>query len=96
MSVLVQLEARARPESVTEMSDALAKLLPQTRAYDGCIDIHAYLNEDGQTFVFVGHWASKAHYERYFAWREETGVLAQLLSYLAEPPGIRYFDRLSL
>ena len=92
MSILVQLEAKAKPESVSEMSAALAQLFPETRAYDGCIDITAYLNDDGHTFVFVEHWKTKEQYEKYLAWREETGVLATLGSFLQEPPSIRYFE----
>ena len=94
MSILVQLEAKAKPECVVEMSDTLASLFPETRAYDGCIDITAYLNDDGHTFVFVGHWETKEKYEKYLAWREETGVLAKLASLLQAPPSIRYFDAL--
>ena len=72
MSILVQLEANAKPECVSEMSGALAGLFPETRAYDGCVDITAYLNDDGHTFVFVEHWETKEQYEKYLAWREET------------------------
>lgn len=75
MSILVQLEANAKPECVAEMSAALANFFPETRVYDGCIDITAYLNDDGHTFVFVEHWETKEHYGKYFAWREETAAL---------------------
>ncbi len=92
MSILVQLEANAKPECVSKMSGALAGLFPETRAYDGCIDITAYLNEDGHTFIFVEHWETKEQYGKYLAWREETGVLATLGSFLQEPPTIRYFE----
>ena len=92
MSVLVLLEAKAKRENVSELSGALAELFPGTRAYDGCIDIMAYLNDDGQTFVFVENWESKAQYEKYLAWRTETGVMAKLASLLEEPASIRYFD----
>ncbi|MFT5142840.1 MAG: quinol monooxygenase YgiN [Rhodothermales bacterium] len=92
MSVLVLLEAKAKRENVSELSGALAELFPVTRAYDGCIDITAYLNDDGQTFVFIENWKSKAQYEKYLAWRTETGVMAKLASLLEEPASIRYFD----
>jgi len=92
MSILVHLEAKAKPECVAELSEALAALFPETRAYDGCIDITAYLNDDGHTFIFVEHWETKVQYEKYLAWRVETGVIAKLVSLLQAPPSIRYFD----
>ena len=33
-----------------------------------------------------------AHYEKYLAWREETGILQQLSAALEGPPSIRFFD----
>jgi len=95
MSILVQLEAHAKPECVSELSGALVGLFPETRTYDGCIDIKAYLNDDGHTFIFIEHWETKEQYQNYLAWREETGVLAKLGSFLQEPPSIRYFDALN-
>ncbi|MBL4830751.1 MAG: antibiotic biosynthesis monooxygenase [Aliivibrio sp.] len=92
MGILVHLEANAKPECVSEMSESLATLFPETRVYDGCIDITAYLNDDGHTFIFTEHWETKEQYEKYLAWRQETGVLDKLVSLLQEPPTIRYFE----
>tara|TARA_R110000824_G_scaffold7892_7_gene35989 strand:+ start:12487 stop:12777 length:291 start_codon:yes stop_codon:yes gene_type:complete len=92
MSILVQLEVKAKPECVEEMSSFLADIFPDTRAYDGCIDIQAYLNEDGCTIVFVEHWLSREHYQKYLAWREASGSLAALGPFLQGPPEIRYFQ----
>ena len=92
MRTLVTLEAIAKPESLSELKDFLALHIPDTRTFDGCQDITAYLNEDGKTIVMVEHWDSKEHYEKYTAWRQETGVLAQLAAMLEGAPIIRYFD----
>ncbi|MEE2793130.1 MAG: hypothetical protein VX453_15965 [Acidobacteriota bacterium] len=56
------------------------------------LGINAVLNEDGRTFVFVEHWDSKAHYEKYLAWRTETGMLVQVVSLWEGEPTIRYFE----
>jgi len=92
MGVLVQLEANAKPDCVDVMTDMIRKRFPETRAFDGCNEITAYLNEDGHTFVFVEQWETKQQYEKYLSWREETGVLAQLGALLQEPPNIRFFN----
>ncbi len=92
MSTLVTLEVVAKAESVQELKDFFKRHLPDTRSYDGCQDITAYLNEDGRTIVAVEHWDSKEHYQKYLAWREETGVLADLAAMLDGEPTIRFFD----
>ena len=92
MSTLVILEAIAKAESVRELENFLQRHIPDTRNYDGCHDITAYLNEDGRTIVMVEHWDSKEHYQKYLAWREETGVLADLGVMLDGEPTIRFFD----
>ena len=89
---LVILEAVAKSECVDQVVQLLKANLPETRAYDGCQYITCFLNEDGKTFVFVEHWDSKAHYEKYLAWRAETGLLAELVSLFETEPSIRYFE----
>ena len=37
-------------------------------------------------------WDSVEHYEKYLAWRTETGVLAELSALLEGDPNIRYFE----
>ncbi len=97
MAVLVLLEAKAKPEAVDGLKELFRKRLDETRTYDGCQGITAHTNtEDGRTFVLVEHWESKEHYERYLAWRTETGVLAQLTALLDGAPSIRYFDPLDV
>ncbi len=92
MSILVHLEIDAKPECVSDLKQLLVNLFPDTRTFDGCIDISSYLNDNGHTFIFIENWVSKEHYAKYMAWREETGALATLGNYLQGPPTIRYFD----
>ena len=89
---LVLFEVVAKPECVDQLKEMAKEAFPDTRAYEGCQGIGAFLNEDGRTFVFVEHWDSKEHYEKYLAWRTETGVIAQLVSLLEAVPSIRYFE----
>ena len=95
MSVLVMLEIQVKPEHVSNMKSFLAEVLPDTRAYDGCQGIDVYSNtEDSGNMVAIEHWDSRAHYEKYLAWRTETGVLDKMGAMLAGPPSIRYFERI--
>ena len=89
---LVILEGVAKPECVEEVKAMVKSRFPETRAFDGCQGITAFLNDDGRTFAFVEHWDTKGHYEKYLAWRTETGVLAELAGLFEAQPSIRYFD----
>lgn len=94
MSIIVLLEAKVKPESVNEMKLALKGLFPETRTYNGCRGIDAYFNEDDpDNLIFIEHWDSREHHQKYLAWRTETGVMDQFGSMLAGPPSIRYFER---
>jgi quinol monooxygenase YgiN len=94
MSVIVLLEAQVKPEAVDEVKATLKAILPDTRAYDGCQGIDIYGNlEDGGNLVFYECWDSREHYEKYLAWRTETGVMEKLGAALTGPPSIRYFER---
>jgi len=94
MPVMVLLEGKAKADAVGRLKKALPTLFPDTRKYDGCRGITAYMNaDDGKTVVFLEDWETKAQYERYLAWRTETGVIADLVSMLEAPPSIRYFEQ---
>jgi quinol monooxygenase YgiN len=54
-------------------------------------------NQDDPTnFIFVEQWDSRQHYERYFAWRQETGVLDQLAGMIRGQASFRFFDYVGL
>lgn len=94
MAVTVLLELKVKSECVQDTLNGLAQLLPETRAYDGCIEVYAHQNQDDPTnIVAIEQWESRGHYEKYFAWRTETGVIGQLGAWVSAPPVIRYFDK---
>jgi len=94
VTIMVLLELKARADAVERLKAALPPLFPVTRAYDGCQGITAYTGTDSeQTFVFVQYWESRAHYERYLAWRTETGTLTEIIGMLEGDISIRYFER---
>ena len=97
MSVVVLLEIQVKPEAVNEVKAFLKQVLPDTRAYAGCQGIDIYGNaDDAGNMVFYERWDSRAHYQKYLAWRTETGVLDQLGAKLVAPPKIRYYEHVGV
>jgi quinol monooxygenase YgiN len=94
MSVLVLLEGSVKPEDISSMKSYMAEIVPDTRIYDGCQGVDVYFNtDDAGNMVLVEHWESRAHHERYLAWRTETGVVDKMVAMLAGQPSFRYFER---
>ena len=76
------------------MLETLHEQLPVTRAYDGCIEVYAYQDQDDPTTILaIQEWDSRAHYEKYFAWRGEQGDLETLRPMIAQPLSKRFFDK---
>jgi quinol monooxygenase YgiN len=92
MSILVFVDLKPNADDVQPMIDFLKEVISATRSFDGCQDINVYLEDNGERVVMVEHWDSKSHYEKYLAWRTETGVMDKLGSMLAEAPIIRFAD----
>jgi quinol monooxygenase YgiN len=93
MAVTIILEVQAKKGTGNDLLATMKAVLPDTRSFDGCISLNAYQNQDdGDVIVLIENFESKAHYEKYLAWREETGVLQQLGDALEGPPSIRFFD----
>ena len=97
MSCVVLLEIQVKPEKVNDVKAMLKANLPDTRSYAGCQGIDVYDNlDDKGNMVAYERWDSPAHYQKYLAWRTETGELDKLGAYLAGPPSIRYFERVDV
>lgn len=97
MSVLVILEANVKPESADDLNTMMKEGLPDTRAFAGCQGITAHSNlDDPSNVVLVEHWDSKEHYEKYLAWRMETGFLEKMVSLLSGEPSIRYYSQVDV
>ena len=92
MSALVLVEAITQPDRTQEAIRFLAGKFPETRQHEGCESLTTHLGEDGKTIVVVQYWASKDHFDTYFAWRQETGSFDEFVSMLEEPPEIRAFE----
>jgi len=94
MSCTVLLELNVKPELVEATIAKMGELLPETRKYEGCIDVYAYQDQDNPTtIVAIEQWQTRQAYEKYFAWRTETGVMAKLGESLEAEPSLRFFDK---
>ncbi len=92
MTCTVLVELKVKPGAGDEVLATMKSILPDTRSYDGNIGINVIRNQDDHdVLVLVEEWESKAHHEKYLAWRTETGVMDTLMELVAEPPSIRYF-----
>lgn len=97
MSVLVIGEVHVAPDRMDEFKTYLREILPDSRAYDGFERIELYEDtEDEGSIIFVEHLESRAHHEKYIAWRTETGVMEKLGAMFVGDVRIRYFRNIGL
>ena len=95
MTCTVILEIKVKKEHADGMAEGFKGLFPDTRSYDGCIELYATRNQDDpQNFVIVETWETRQKYETYFAWRTERGDIDNLSAMLEGELSLRYFDRL--
>ncbi|MCB1748657.1 MAG: antibiotic biosynthesis monooxygenase [Gammaproteobacteria bacterium] len=95
MTCTVLLEMRFKKEAVDGMAEGFKGLLPDTRSFEGCIEVYPTQNQDDpQVWVIVENWTSRQAYEKYFQWRVDRGDIDNLASMLEGEPSIRYFDRI--
>ena len=93
MAVRVLLEVRAKPGTGNELVAYLRTILPETRAYEGCLGADMLQNrDDADNLVLVETWETREQYEKYLAWRRGRGDSDRLKEGLAEPPDIRHFE----
>lgn len=87
MTVTVLLEVTAKPECIEEFFAIFAESFKETRVYDGCLEVYMNRGHDSHNeLVLIEQWETRSHYERYLAWRTETGVSEKLAEMLSAPP----------
>ena len=97
MAVMVLVEVQAKPDRLAELQEHMRGGLGDTRSYDGCTGLTTYINQDDDcNMVLVEAWESRAQYDKYLAWRQETGFLDKITEMLASEPSIRFYDQSDL
>ncbi len=93
MACVVLLEIQLKEECVDQLKSAWKEMFPDTRTFDGCIDIYATQDLDNPTTVYaVEQWESRQHHEKYLAWRTERGDLDAFGAMIAGEPRILYSE----
>lgn len=95
MSISVLVEFEVNPAVREEFIAYLKDLLLETRNYEGCLGVsfHADQGRPNHLIDFL-RWESMEHFERYTAWRQETGVSDRLMSYLSAAPIRHLYDEI--
>jgi len=90
--VIIKMKLKA--DQVDAFKTHIKKIIPDTRSFKGCKDVGFYFNADDETdLVIFETWESRAHYEKYSAWRTQNGDLDAIASYLAEDPSLKYLNK---
>ena len=72
-----------QPEKRAEFIEELNKILVDTRAYNGCMGVAVWTNEeDADEVTLYEQWLSRDHQASYLNWRIETGNTAHLKPFL--------------
>jgi len=62
-----------------------------TRAFKGFHHISIHIEEDSNHVLFFQKWDSKEAHQSYVKYREESGVLSELLELFENEPEVKYY-----
>ncbi|GEM29579.1 antibiotic biosynthesis monooxygenase [Nocardia neocaledoniensis NBRC 108232] len=97
MAIQVTIDMAAKEGRFDDLREWFVKNLPGTRSFAGNISVEVARNQDEPArILFVEKWDSRADFEAYLAWRDESGVIAELLEMLDGEITFRYHDFLGV
>jgi quinol monooxygenase YgiN len=89
----VTLLFKCQPGMGETLLSAFTATLGDTRAFDGCISVETFVDNDNpDTVMLIEDWDSRAQQEAYLGWRVESGMVEMLAPVLAEPFEMHYFE----
>jgi len=93
MSLTVLVELTMKPEHRDEFREFMKQGVPMTRDCDGCelVEAHESQDESG-SFMFREIWRDRESQEKFAAAGQELPQFQTMLSWMAAPPVVRYFD----
>ncbi len=95
MPISVLAHLKFRPDATDEGVAALEAIIPDTRAFEGCLSIVIGRNaDDPSNVVLIERWRSAEDHKAYMAWRAQSGSSSGMRDALGEPPAIQYLDEL--
>ncbi|MGM7645914.1 putative quinol monooxygenase [Nocardia sp. JW2] len=93
MAIQVSIDMTAKPGRFDDLRDWFIAHIPGTRNFAGNITVEIARNQDEPNRIFfVEKWNTRADFESYLAWREESGVIAELVEMLDGDITFRYHD----
>jgi quinol monooxygenase YgiN len=93
MSVTITASFPTKAEESDRFHDTLVSVLPDTRAFDGCIRITTHRGlDDPSQILLIEEWESREKYLAYFQWRVDTGLLDAIGPMLAGAPVTSFFS----
>jgi quinol monooxygenase YgiN len=94
MSVIVTALFPTKAEASDDFYKTLVSVLPDTRAYDGCISVTPHRDLDDPTKVLlIEEWESREQYLAYLQWRTDTGLLEAIGPSLAGAPVTNFYSQ---
>lgn len=89
MAVIAVLEITFKPESLDKAKEVMARVLTETRAFDGCLGVQTVVDvQDPNTLRFVETWESPEHDAAYRKFRAGEGAITDLGPLLAGAPSL--------
>ena len=93
MTTIVILDIPATPETRDEIYRTLTGVLDETRQFDGNEGMELLVNQDDNANILLyERWQSREHYERYLAYRQESGFSAKFRALIPGTVSVRKFD----
>ena len=92
MSIMITVEFPLHDGKQSDLLAFLAEALSDTRAFDGCISVETYAEQDGSSILLVEEWESKEHQEAYIEWVASTGRLDTLALMLSADPIFKSYE----
>lgn len=82
----VLLTLQVAPDRMAEFEAMMTVEAPLTRGFEGCDLFEIYATETPGEVLFLEHWASKGHSDRYGEWRAGRGDFERLGAFFTAPP----------
>ena len=93
MTTIVILDIPADSDNRDTIYNTLATALEDTRRFEGNEGLELLVNQDDQCNIVVyERWRSRADYDRYLAYRQESGFSAELRAMISGDIVVRKFD----
>jgi quinol monooxygenase YgiN len=93
MPVTVIASFPTKAEESDTFHDTLASVLPDTRAFEGCIGVTTHRGlDDPSLILLIEEWESREKYLAYFQWRVDTGLLDAIGPMLAGEPVTSFYS----